>query len=579
MTAVDFFIFPSETMSMGVMIRQQSSSRSVWIHVANFDGITTKLTRNAERFDCQLVQAMQSTLENADWDGIYAELQSPPKKDLSDVRRQATQRRWDKHAAKVGANSEFSERMKICQRRLKMKDAGIQCDMESSSNLVASWMEAHLPSNTATLFINCVSNIGKGSPRYTREIWDIAMSIYLSSPKTYKILKQLIRIPSVSCLYEHYSESISLTKRRLIDDSNIRESLLPVQQLIETLKASGTEINTQFTLAIDAFSFRTFTGSTMSPFIPRKSSEDQGTTCRTRQYSNGFLMLLIPHDYRIPAKLIHLALAETGAYNTEINEKAMTIMRTANAMGIRIWFRATDGDPGVANSHNDFYDEHVQGKTANYGELITSVWTWLCGDCQAFVPVSDPLHIFKNIRARFISHPISIFRKCAPTNIESVRAILNLGPALNDNSQLGKMRDNYVVSLFTLANVSRLIKAKEYTNAFLIFPFACWMVVLFSDQVSLQLRLFFCELSFQLISAYADAFDDLREDGVTQQKSPESPGITFAKSHYAKRILNTLCGFGVALVFGSDSFRIDRIGTHLVENAIGIARSTSADPR
>ena len=198
MTAVDFFIFPSETMSMGVMIRQQSSSRSVWIHVANFDGITTKLTRNAERFDCQLVQAMQSTLENADWDGIYAELQSPPKKDLSDVRRQATQRRWDKHAAKVGANSEFSERMKACQRRLKMKDAGIQCDMESSPNLVASWMEAHLPSNTATLFINCVSNIGKGSPRYTREIWDIAMSIYLSSPKTYKILKQLIRIPSVS---------------------------------------------------------------------------------------------------------------------------------------------------------------------------------------------------------------------------------------------------------------------------------------------------------------------------------------------------------------------------------------------
>lgn len=78
---------------------------------------------------------------------------------------------------------------------------------------------------------------------------------------------------------------------------------------------------------------------------------------------------------------------------------------------------------------------------------------------------------------------------------------------------------------------------------------------------------------------YVDAFDDLKEDGVTQQKSPESPGITFAKSHYAKRMLNTLCGFGVALVFGSDSFRIDSIGTHLVENAIGIARSTSADPR
>ena len=44
-------------------------------------------------------------------------------------------------------------------------------------------------------------------------------------------------------------------------------------------------------------------------------------------------------------------------------------------------------------------------------------------------------------------------------------------------------------------------------------------------------------------------------------------------------MLNTLTVFGVVLRFGADNVRLDALGTHLVENAIGIARSTSNDPR
>ena len=46
-----------------------------------------------------------------------------------------------------------------------------------------------------------------------------------------------------------------------------------------------------------------------------------------------------------------------------------------------------------------------------------------------------------------------------------------------------------------------------------------------------------------------------------------------------KRMLNTLVAFGVSLTFGCDNIRMDSLGTHLVENAIGIARATSSDPR
>ena len=568
----DFYVFTSQLTDLGVLYRSQSNNLSVWIRIADFDGETLSMNENLGPLDDPLVQQVHSALEKV----AQSAKCPPPKTETSEAMRLVAQKRWKKREMQENAKREFAQRMQQWRTAKQIRngraDAAVQCSMASAPELLHSWMSAHLPANTASLIVNCVNNADKGSPRYTSEIWDIAMCLYLSSAKTYQLLRQVLQMPAVSTLYEHYSASINYEKQRLMDDSQIIESLRQVRKQIDAMHACS-----QFTLAIDAFSFRTFTPATIGARSQTKSPSDTNTT--DPEYSNGFLMLLIPLDYRLPVKLVHLELSPTGAYNAEINKKAELIMRTANEMEIRVWFRATDGDPGVANSHNDFYEQHLLGRTSNYGTLITSVWMWLCGDCQTFVPVSDPLHIFKNIRARFIASPISLFPNCVPTNIEAVQRVLSLGPVLDDATQLGKMRDNYTLALFTFANVSALIRAKEYTSAFLMLPFACWMAVLFSDRITLQLRLFLCELSFQLIAAYLEAFDDLKAHGVTQQKSDEGAAITFTKSHYARRMLNTLCGFGVALQFGSDSIRMDSLGTHLVENAIGVARSTSADPR
>ena len=568
----DFHVFTSELTDLGVLYRSQSNDLSVWIRIADFDGETLSMNENLGPLDDLLVQQVHSALEK-----VAQIAKCPPlKTEISEAKRLVAQQRWKKREMQENAKREFAQRMQQWRTAKQIRngraDAAVQCSMASAPELLRSWMSAHLPANTASLIVNCVNNADKGSPRYTSEIWDIAMCLYLSSAKTYQLMRQILQMPAVSTLYEHYSALINHEKQRLMDDSQIAESLRQVCKQIDAMHAC-----TQFTLAIDAFSFRTFTPATVGARSQTRPGSDP--TATAPEYSNGFLMLLIPLDYRLSVKLVHLELSTTGAYNAEINKKAEFIMRTANEMGIRIWFRATDGDPGVANSHNDFYEQHVRGRTSNYGTLITSVWSWLCGDCQSFVPVSDPLHIFKNIRARFIASPISLFPNCVPTNIESVQRVLSLGHVLDDATQLGKMRDNYTLALFTFANVSALIRAEKYTSAFLLLPFACWMAVLFSDRITLQLRLFLSELSFQLIASYLEAFDELKCHGVTQQKSDESPAITFAKSHYARRMLNTLCAFGVALQFGSDSLRMDSLGTHLVENAIGITRSTSADPR
>ena len=47
--------------------------------------------------------------------------------------------------------------------------------------------------------------------------------------------------------------------------------------------------------------------------------------------------------------------------------------------------------------------------------------------------------------------------------------------------------------------------------------------------------------------------------------------IVFAEPSYAKRMLHTCLALGIAINFGPAHTRLDAIGSHLIENAIGIA--------
>lgn len=506
------------------------------------------------------------------------------------------QRRWQCQSEKKRVAKDFHIRMQQYKRKEPpntRSDFAVQCDTIHAPELLCSWIEESLPPVTAAVLVNSIINAHRERPRYTPIMFDIAMLIYLTSAKTYKLMTQILTWPSVSCLYQHYSESMIATKTQITDIEMINESLNQLKSSIDAIKSTGAKIETQFTLAIDAFSFRTFAGSTMSP-SPRQgesngdnatlndesaSPEKAARLVEARKYNNGFIILLIPHDYRVPAKLMHLALACSGTYTKEIDEKVSLIMKAANDFGLRVWFRATDGDPGVSDSHNRFYKERLLKKTKNYSALITSVWTWLCSDVQTFIPISDPLHVWKNVRARFICHKIVLFRGSQPTNIDEARKILMIGNVLDDDSQIGKMRDQYVTALFTFGNVCKLLRKKEYTSACLFLPFACWLAATYSTRIDRELRQFLLELAFQILVAFYDEFPELKKVGITQNGHRQKAATLFSRSHYVKRMLNTLCALGVTLIFGSDSVRMDGLGTHMVENTIGLARSTCSDPR
>lgn len=141
------------------------------------------------------------------------------------------------------------------------------------------------------------------------------------------------------------------------------------------------------------------------------------------------------------------------------------------------------------------------------------------------------------------------------------------------------MRDSLLLKLLTFSNIIKLIENNHANAAILFFPYACMITFIFSPNVSFAFRLDLIEISYYFINKLFCFFDRLKSEGVSERGGKRSKVLTFLETHYAKRTINTLISLGIVLLFGPNDLRTDSIGTHLVENFIGITRSASFDRR
>lgn len=304
---------------------------------------------------------------------------------------------------------------------------------------------------------------------------------------------------------------------------------------------------------------------------------DKGTKEKV-VYNNGFLFLMVPVDFRIPPKLLHIQKYKNGNYDELIDETANIIIKALKKFNLKVQFKCTDGDRYLSEEHTSFFKKYIEGKSSNFIKLIQNLYFEM-NLKDIIIPVGDPLHLWKALRTRLQKLPIAIFGNSSfVSDIDGVKNVLQLGNALNDFSQTGKMRDSYCLQLFTLNNVNKLFIAGKYVDAIILFPFACWIIVAYSTTIDLPFRLFLNELAFQIIYCFYENIKDLKKNGVKQKATENANIITIAEEQYIIRMLNSLVATALTLIF-ADYIRTDCVGTHLVENCIELARQTSNDPR
>ena len=87
---------------------------------------------------------------------------------------------------------------------------------------------------------NCIQNqeCPKNHRKYSKKMYNFCYSLYVTSPKAYKLLKQVIPLPSKSTLYLKFSNSIKEIKS-LIDFLSNDSSLLIKSIPLNTVAGSG----------------------------------------------------------------------------------------------------------------------------------------------------------------------------------------------------------------------------------------------------------------------------------------------------------------------------------------------------
>ena len=411
----------------------------------------------------------------------------------------------------------------------------------------------------------------KNARLYSQETLDLSWLIFLTSPKTYNIMRQLLPLPCKANLYQRFSKDLKTVKEELTSiDALARHVRQYHEESAKNYRGKEPKDAIPITLAVDAFSFKSFQG-----MVPGRMNDG---VPKAETFSNGFVMLVSPLSARLKNSVVHIKKHKDGAHNRQVRSQVWHVINNLEDNGFRVWFKATDGDMGVQQEHNDFHREWISGESPNFQEIVRRVSEWLKSGRGRHVPIGDPLHIFKNIRARLLNHKIVLTPWSEEKDVIDVKQIegeLNLKEVLNDNSQIGKMRDIYTVRLFTFHNFIKLVKAGMYNAAMLFLPYCCWMAVIFSVSLSNSQRSWLIELSFYLFNCFLN----LEEDMPNVKHRGKDQIVTFTEPNYVRRILNSLVAFGVCLYYGDDDLRFDSLGTHLVENAIGIARQDSNDPR
>lgn len=396
------------------------------------------------------------------------------------------------------------------------------------------------------------------SRRYSDRMRDICQLLQLTSPRTYRLLRQFLPMPSVSCLKYHYSDRFAVTRNMLTDIEMLRYHMNSL--------FSDKDQDCLCTIGIDAFAFRTFTEK--SPF---KRTGDS-------TFSDAFLFMHIPLDPGLAPKVLHIAKKRNGAFDQSILNIFEEIRDLYQARNMKIMFMATDGDRFLSASHREFFSANVEQYRENFFLAVRKVYKRLTKK-SLIMPIADPLHFAKNLRGKLIDHNVAVVnsKDLVFTNAARLEKHLRLGPALTDTGQLARMRDKHVTDIFTLKNVCSLLACREFHSAFLLLPYACIFSVLYAVNLSFDARVFLTNLAFtafeKMFSQAEAIVQDHKTVGFRHLSGLE--GITFAEPCFIKRMLHTCIALRISLVFGPRHLRLDAIGTHLLENAIGIARSVS----
>jgi hypothetical protein len=187
-------------------------------------------------------------------------------------------------------------------------------------------------------------------------------------------------------------------------------------------------------------------------------------------YSSLFVHQVQPTVPNLTCCAIHCVATTNGKGNPATVAKLKEMAGILGTKGFNILGYAFDGDSCFDPLHSGFMDQLKSElrKSQSVDEFFTSF--------SGFpLIISDPLHILKRFRYRFLAADFQI--GFGPDenifSIKAVKEIVSLPPIVFDNSKITKMHDSLALSLFSPDSLSSIVRAPMGSALFAFFLGFC----------------------------------------------------------------------------------------------------------
>ena len=334
--------------------------------------------------------------------------------------------------------------------------------------------------------------------RYTMLTKIFAYCLFIKSKDAYNFIRLVNALPCERVLRDTFGNNINMIEEQLTDLSRINEIITSHEDIIEPQKIDVV-------LSVDAFS---------TTVLMKDNKNDT-----KNDNKNMFIYMLIPLNTNYKPIIVHLHNSPTGAANETVSEKLDQIYESLKFSKFNIKYCSCDGDAFYSKFFHFQFDDIVsifqsenRHNYALYFEMKKYIW------------ITDPLHIFKNGRSRILNNKVIINPEIESQyiNSEDINNILNLGPALLDKSSVGKLRDIYPISIFTINNALTLLLNGKIDSFFYVFVYSLWNEALLNRNLSCETRHFLFELLIEILLQIYNKYKTIN--------IPENVG--FKKSQY-----------------------------------------------
>lgn len=239
--------------------------------------------------------------------------------------------------------------------------------------------------------------------------------------------------------------------------------------------------------------------------------------------------------------IYHLLFFTWKKHKTDLHQKKIVnhffeISKILKTLNINVKYVATDGDISFDKCHQNFFDDHILPIIEDTFENIVESLSDL-----SEIPLSDPLHLFKNERARALLHLMMVDPdECRCLNMKLFEIAANLGPVFYDKSKAASMKDVYALLMFSWNTLVSALNSGRFDAAFFILPFVYLAEAIESPLLSKEMRINFLSFSFQIFKYHFQTISKIGSKSLFTQRFKKKNQMIFMKIHFAKKKKNLM---------------------------------------